>query len=218
MNLKNSSSLQRVLNIWGIVLVIWIIYRKKLSLPEWFDEIIAKPFVFILPTYLYIKRFEKKPYFDQIWLKSKNISSDIVLGVILGLIFSASAIIANYVRYGSFDFIAKLISQNLIFAVIITIFTATSEEVLSRGFILKRLYDDSKNMYSAVFLNSILFLILHFPILLSNSKLSGSLILLFLGTDFILSLVNSFVFIERKSLLAPILIHALYNISILLYV
>jgi membrane protease YdiL (CAAX protease family) len=101
--------------------------------------------------------------------------------------------------------------------IIITFATAITEEIFARGFILKRLYEEWGNSYSAAFFSSLLFLIIHIPILITNLKLSGNLLLLFFATDFILSLVNSFVFLERKSLVAPILIHALYNIAILFY-
>ncbi len=214
---KNPSTLQRVLNIWAIVLIIWSIYRTKLMLPEWFDEIIAKPLVFILPVYYSITRYEQKPFFQQIWLKRKTIVTDTTTGLLVGLIFLVAAFFSNYVRFGDLSFVENVFKTNLLLAGILTIFTAVSEEILSRGFILKRLYEDSSNMYSASFIASTLFLVLHIPILFTIPNLSGSLLLLFLGTDFILSLVNSFIFLDRKSLLAPILIHAMYNFAILFY-
>lgn len=215
---KNISTVQRVLNTWAIVLIIWSVYRTKLALPEWFDELIAKPMVFILPVYISIRKFEQKPFFQQIWLRKKTILTDIYTGLFVGLLFLIAAFFSNYFRTGNTLFIENILSKNLVVAGIITLATAISEEILSRGFILKRLYEDSSNMYSSSFLASILFLVLHIPILFTIPNLSGSLLLLFLATDFILSLVNSFVFLDRKSLLAPILIHALYNFAILFYI
>lgn len=214
---KNPSTLQRVLNVWAIVLIIWSIYRTKLMLPEWFDEMVAKPIVFILPVYYSITKYEQKSFFQQIWLKKKTIVTDVTTGLLVGLIFLIAAFFSNYIRLGDLSFIENVFKTNLLLAAILTIFTAVSEEVLSRGFILKRLYEDSSNMYSSSFIASTLFLVLHIPILFTIPGLSGSLLLLFLATDFILSLVNSFIFLDRKSLLAPILIHALYNFAILFY-
>lgn len=214
---KQISSLQRVLNTWAIVLILWSLYRTKIFLPEWIDEFIVKPFIFITPVYAYIQRYEKKPFLAQIWLKTKHIAGDIYIGVFLGALFAFSALLANYLRYGSIKLPAELFAGSFIIALLIPFATAIAEEILSRGFILKRLYEDSNNVYSSSFLASILFLILHVPILFTIPGLSGSLIILFLATDFILSLVNSFVYLDRKSLLAPILIHALYNIAIMFY-
>ena len=96
--------------------------------------------------------------------------------------------------------------------------TGISEEILSRGFILKRLYEESKNIYTSSFFASVLFFFLHVPILFTNHKLTGDLLLLFMGTDLMLSLVNSFMFLDRKNLFVPIFIHAFYNLSIILFV
>jgi membrane protease YdiL (CAAX protease family) len=164
-----------------------------------------------------VRRIEKKPFFDQISLKSKRVIPDFITGLSLGLVFVLSAFFASYIRYGNLSIAAKLSSPEFLLAIIITFATAITEEIFARGFILKRLYEEWGNSYSAAFFSSLLFLIIHIPILITNLKLSGNLLLLFFATDFILSLVNSFVFLERKSLVAPILIHALYNIAILFY-
>src|SRR3990167_5670357 len=108
MNTKTVSPLQRVLNAWGIVLILWCIYRTKVVMPEWFDEFIAKPLVFILPTYLYIKNFEKQPFFKQIWLSGNKVVKDLYISSILGSIFIISALFANYVRVGNLDFLGKI--------------------------------------------------------------------------------------------------------------
>lgn len=150
-------------------------------------------------------------------LRKKTIVTDIYTGLLVGFIFLIAAFFSNYLRLGNVSFLENIFTTNLVLAGILTMMTAISEEILSRGFILKRLYEDSSNMYSSSFIASTLFLVLHIPILFTIPNLSGSMLLLFMTTDFILSLVNSFIFLDRKSLLAPILIHALYNFAILFY-
>ena len=102
---KNVSTTQRVLNTWAIVLIIWSVYRTKLFLPDWFDEFIAKPLVFVLPVYLSIKKFEQKPFFQQIWLRKKTILTDIYMGLFIGLIFILAAFFSNYLRTGGTAFL-----------------------------------------------------------------------------------------------------------------
>jgi membrane protease YdiL (CAAX protease family) len=221
MSKKPLSPTQKVLNLWAIILIVWSIYRSKFSFPEWLDEFIAKPLVFILPVYLYIKKIERRDFFSSLWLTTKNIFKDIYLGIFIGLVFVVSALFSNYVKHGGFSFTATIIastSQKLSAVFFIALATGFTEEILSRGFILKRLYEESRNVYSSAFISSILFFILHIPILFTNVKLTGSLLLLFMITDLILSLANSFIFLERKSLILPILIHAFYNMAIVLYV
>lgn len=209
---------QRALNLWAIILIIWAVYRAKFKLPEWFDELVAKPLVFILPVYYYIKKFERKSFFPALDLKLKFVGKDIIVAFVIGGIFFLSAILANFIKFKRLVFFQQMFNiQDLLTMILLALATGVSEEILSRGFILKRLYEESKNIYTSSFFSSILFFFLHVPILFTNLKLSGNLLLMFLATDIILSLVNSFVFLERKNLVAPILIHAFYNLSIIFF-
>ncbi|MFS8158756.1 MAG: type II CAAX prenyl endopeptidase Rce1 family protein [Candidatus Roizmanbacteria bacterium] len=218
---NHPSSIQRMLNVWAIILIVWSIYRTKLQLPEWFDEFIAKPMVFILPVYWYINKYEKGNFLQNIGLSKKNLSKNLVFGLLIGMAFAGAGLASNYVKHHGFDFTGTLLAgspSSLIYILLLALATAITEEIVSRGFVLKRLYEDAKNIYSASFLSSILFLILHIPILFTKPDLSGSLILLFLGTDLLLSLITSLLFLESNNLLAAILVHALYNIAIILYI
>lgn len=215
---SKSSPTQKALNVWAVILIIWAIYRANLKLPEWFDEFIAKPVVFILPVYWYITTQEKQNFLKGIWLQTKNLKSDLLYGLSVGLVFIMSAVAANLVKTHEIPFMHQTVDiKSIAWVVILALATGISEEILSRGFVLKRLYEETKNPYTSSFFASILFFFLHVPILFTNNKITGSLLLLFMGTDLIISLVNSFIFLERKSLLLPILIHAFYNITIILF-
>jgi membrane protease YdiL (CAAX protease family) len=82
---------------------------------------------------------------------------------------------------------------------------------------LKRLYEESKNPVTSVFTSSILFFLIHIPILFTMPHLNGNLLMLFMATDLILSISNSFLFLSRKNIILPILIHAFYNLAITFY-
>lgn len=215
------SPTQRALNLWAIILIVWSVYRAKLQLPEWFDEFIAKPVVFILPVYYYIKNVEGKKFFPALYLKLKTFFSDVVLGMTMGGIFFATAFLANWFKMKKITLFGQTSGygvQGILLVIALALATGISEEILSRGFILKRLYEESKNIYTSSFFASVLFFVLHVPILFTNLKLTGNLLLMFMATDLILSLVNSFIFLERKSLILPILIHAFYNLTIVLFI
>lgn len=212
-----TSKMQQILNVFGIILIVWSVYRWKLQMPEWVDEFIAKPLVFVLPVYWYIVQLEQKSFLDSIWLRFKNIRTDVLMGIALGSVFLVSALFANILKHGSLVFPQSFIGTNFFWVTLMTFATATTEEILTRGFILKRFYEDSGNIYMSSFNASILFLVLHIPILFTVPELRGTLLLLFLATDFVLSLVNSFIYLDRKSLVVPILIHAFYNLAILFY-
>lgn len=218
---KVISPLQRSLNVWAVILIVWSFYRFKFRLPEWFDELVAKPLVFVLPIYYYITHFEKKKFLEAIWFDRQKVLSDIIFAFGIGALFVIVALLANFVRRGDFVLGTGLLSSlpaNIGLVVILSLATGISEEIVSRGFLLKRLYEDSKNIYIASLNGSILFFVLHIPILFTNPKLTGNVLLVFMVTDIILSLAISFIFLTRRSLLLPILIHALYNLALILYI
>lgn len=215
------SPIQKVLNVWAIVLIIWSVYRAyfKTELPIFFDEFIAKPAVFLIPVFYYITKVEKKNFFSAIDLKSENLLKNIFLGLAIGFVFFLSGTLGIFLKSQN---VASIFS-NQNFAMIgsfllIAIATSISEEVLSRGFVLKRLYEESKNAFSSSFFTSILFFFLHVPILFTNDKIVGTLLLKVMFTDLILSLAVSFIYLERRNLLLPILIHAFYNLSLYLFI
>lgn len=213
------SATQRALNLWAIILIIWSVYRANLKLPEWFDEFIAKPLVFIFPVYYYIVNVEKGKFFEGLWIRRKKILMDVVYGLLIGGIFFITAILANSVKFNKLFFVNSSFSGQVLMTIGLTaLATGISEEILSRGFILKRLYEESKNKLTASFFASILFFFLHVPMLFTNVKITGNLLLLFMATDLILSLVNSYLFLERRSLALPILVHTLYNASLILFI
>jgi membrane protease YdiL (CAAX protease family) len=97
--------------------------------------------------------------------------------------------------------------------IVFTLAAAISEEILSRGFILKRLYQDSKNKLSASFFASILYFFLHIPIIFTNPQINNNFLFLFMTIEIIFSLIISLIFIDYGLLLA-ILIHFFYSLSL----
>ncbi len=217
---EKPSPTQKALNLWAVILIIWSVYRAYFKMPDWFDEFIAKPLVFVLPVYFYIKKIEKKGFFEGVSLRTKAVFSDALFGLSVGAIFFVSAILANFIKFREISFFgqAGFSTPKAFLVVLIAFATSISEEILSRGFVLKRLYQESKNIYSASFFASVLFFFLHVPILFTNIKVTGNFLLIFMAIDILLSLVNSFIFIEEDNLYLPILIHAFYNITIALFI
>ncbi len=210
---------QRMLNIWAIILIIWALYRANFKMSDVFDEFIAKPMVFILPVAYYIRTVEKKRFFPAVWFHGKSVANDLLEGLIIGGIFFASAILAHFLKYKTLIPTTTDAGGNSMPVIITLAFaTAVSEEILSRGFVLKRLYEESKNLYTSIFYSSLLFFFLHIPILFTSSKVSGNMLLVVMVTDILLSIISSFVYLQKKSLILPILIHAFYNLAIILFI
>jgi|SRR3989344_5276305 len=209
------SHVEKSLNIWAIVLIIWSIYRAKFgtSLPLWFDEFIAKPIVFIAPIYLFIKHVEKAKFFKSLGFFKKNIIKELLIGLAVGLILFLILYFGYYTRGGIqlSDFANNFTNSGyLTYIILLSIATSISEEILSRGFILKRLYDASKNIYTSSLFASILFFFIHIPILFTSESITGLLLIRLMTIDILLSFIISVIFLTRKNIIIPILIHAIY--------
>ncbi|OGK62025.1 hypothetical protein A2334_04100 [Candidatus Roizmanbacteria bacterium RIFOXYB2_FULL_38_10] len=212
---EKTSPTQKALNIWAIILILWSIYRAhfKTDLPIWFDEFITKPLFFILPVYWYITKVEGKRFFQGIDLHVKRILPDIIFGIIIGSIFlSIGYLGASSQSKGSL--FQQLFTLQFVSMFAVALMTSVSEEILSRGFILKRLYEESKNIFSSITISSILFFFLHIPMLFTSDSLGGDIILKVMVTDLILSIAVSILYLQRKNLLLPIIVHALYSVSL----
>ncbi|MFA6017235.1 MAG: CPBP family intramembrane glutamic endopeptidase [Patescibacteria group bacterium] len=216
---KKITSTQKALNLWAVILIVWSIYRTYLKLPEWFDEFIAKPVVFVLPIIIYVKSVEKKEIFSSLFINKnfKNFVKEFFISFGVGLILLLTALLSVYLRFKKVGLFGHFPSFNQLGLIVLTaLATGITEEILSRGFVLKRLYAESKNAYSSTFFASILFFFLHVPILFASSKINGSMLLVFMVTDLLLSMVNGLIMIQRKSLTVPILINTFYNVVIAL--
>ncbi|MCX7955776.1 MAG: CPBP family intramembrane metalloprotease [Patescibacteria group bacterium] len=210
---------QRALNFWAVILIVWAFYRAYLKMPEWFDEFIAKPLVFVFPVFYYIKNIDKKPIFESLYFhfKPKIVIKDILNSMFIGGIFLLVAFFSIYFRDKKMILLNNFPGINNFLLIFFTsLATGITEEILSRGFVLKKLYEESKNIYSSTFFASVLFFFLHVPILFVNPRINGQMLLMFLTTDLLLSMINGIIFLWKKSLIAPILIHAFYNIIIYL--
>jgi len=216
---KQVTPTQKALNFWAVILIVWAVYRTYLKLPEWFDEFIAKPLVFVLPILVYIRTVEKKEILSSLFINKnfKNFIKEFFISFGIGLVLLLTALLSVYLRFRKVGLFGHFPSFNQFGLIVITaLATGITEEILSRGFILKRLYEESKNAYSSTFFASILFFFLHVPILFANNRINGSMLLMFMVTDLLLSMVNGLIMIQRKSLTVPILIHAFYNVVVAL--
>ena len=214
MTKSETSPTQKMLNVWAIILIIWSLYRAtfKTGLHILFDEFIAKPIVFLFPIFWFIAKLEKKPVFQSIGFSKKNIYMDVIFGVGIGCLFLGVAVLVRILKglpFSSFHFSA----ETLIWAVS-TVMAATTEQILSTGFVFKRLSEESKGIIRPLVLSALLFFFLHIPALFGVDKTSGSTLVQMMVLNTVLSLTTSIVFLMRKNTLSPIIVYAFYLLSL----
>jgi membrane protease YdiL (CAAX protease family) len=214
---QSSNSSEPIYRVWAWILLAWSLYRYFIRMPELADEFIFKPLVFVVPVIWYVLKKERRPL-SSVGLTTKNLFKSIYIGLGFGAIFALEGFLAHVLKYGRVEVspIAAF-EQYGFFLLILSLATAFSEELLSRGFVFNRLYEKTGNLTRAALIGAVLFLCLHVPILVTINKLTGMTLVLFFVTDFILAVANSMLFAMTGSLVAPILVHIFWNMTVALY-
>ena len=210
--------LDSMYHVWGWIVLAWAFYRYAFHLPEWVDEFITKPAVFVLPVLWYVQRVEKRGL-ASIGLTGKNMFSSIYIGLGFGLLFAIEGIGANAIKYGKLQVapIASFEQYGMGMLLLLSLATAVSEEILSRGFVFGRIMEAKKSLPIAAVLSTLMFTLLHVPILVTSLKLHGITLLLFFVTDMALGVINSLLYYNTGSLVAPILVHIFWNMTVAMY-
>lgn len=207
--------------VWFGIFLAWSVFRANFFLPEWIDELIVKPLIFVVPILVIVKFFEKRDLaslgFTQ---KPKAFMQDLYIGVLVGSLFAIEGLVANYLKHGSFSFsslLAVKISGGIGIFLVINFFTSVWEEILGRGYLYKRMFEFSKNQFWSAVSSSFLFLLLHIPIVFTRLHLTGVALIVYPVSILLLGITNSYLFAYRKSLTLPILVHTFWNLTVALF-
>ena len=210
--------LNRAYLLWGVVLILWALYRVYTRFPEWVDEFSFKPLIFVIPAVFIVIYKERRPL-TSLGLSAGKFFRDIYLGLGFGMLFAIEGLVANSVKYGKFSFapMIKVSGPNLLLYIALAIAGAISEEILIRGFLYNRLKEGYGSEVKAMLISTTMYFIILLPSIFIISKLMGPTLLIFLMTNLILSLANTMIFNETKTITVPVLIHAFWNMAVALY-
>lgn len=216
-NVRNLT-LEHTYTIWAIVLILWAVYRVYFKFPEWVDEILVKPAIFLGPMCLYVLRKEKRTL-TSVGLAGGKLFRDLYVGIGFGMLFALEGLVANSIKYGKFSFapLLPLSGAGLWIVVVLAIVTAFSEELLVRGFLYTRLKEGYRSEVKAMVVSAAMYLLLLIPFIFTVSHISGVTLLVFLLTNLVMSFANTMIFSETKTLTVPVLIHAFWNMAVALY-
>lgn len=212
------NGLVRVFRLWAWILLIWSLYRYFFNFSEVVDEFVAKPLVFVVPIFLYVLFIEKRSL-TSLGLTLNNFFTSLYTGIGIGFLFALQGLAANFIKYGDLTINPiQAFREYGFFLVAISLMTAFSEELLGRGFLFSRFFEKSNEnlIYSAVYSTG-MFVLLHVPILLTTFKYQGTTLIMFFATSIVIGFANSILFRYSKSLVAPILVHLFWNMTVALY-
>lgn len=197
------------------LLIVWGFYRLFFKLPEEIEELIVKPIVWLLPV-IYLVRKEGGNL-ASVGITTKKLFPAIYFTLALGAVFAIEAIIINFVKHGGFEFVANIGEKALLASLGITFVTAFSEEVSFRGYLFNRVWNALDNEWLANIVTSIVWALVHIPVVIFVWKLSltSSLIYLFLTALF--GVGSAFVFARTRNIFSSILLHILWQWPIILF-
>jgi len=211
-------STEWVFQFWAWQLLAWCLYRYFFRLPEPVDEFLIKPLVFIVPVLWYVLRREKRKL-NSIGITRRNFALSVAIGCGFGLLFAGEAVVANIAKYGRLTITPApvIATYGVALTFCLSLATSVSEELLSRGFLFSRLYETGRKLIHAAVFSTLLFVAFHIPILLTTLRFQGSTLILFFMTSIVLGLANSLIYYRTKSLVAPILVHLFWNMTVAVF-
>jgi len=192
--------------LYFFIAVIWTLYRMFTHFSELTDEGIFKVIVWMVPTLLIIFLRKQKP--SEFGITGKNILQSIGIGLGAGLLLSLPKIIIFLKGPQALS----CMREHFIPSFVIAFFTAITEEIVFRGYLFTLMNQYLKNGYMTIFLNSILFTLIHLPILILSYRYSFGESIAYLSMVFMASLVYSTVFLKTKNVAGSIATHIIWNV------
>jgi len=206
----NELKIEGLLTSWGVIVILWSLFRSSVSSPLWFSELVAKPLVFLLPIFYFINKNEKGvSFWKGVGFSQKKVFKELILTLLLmaliigfGLLFlfTNSDVRVVFMNQVGLPVWGKLLG--------LAIASAFSEEIVGRGFLFNYLFKYSKNFLLSLFISSMLFFILYLPGALTQN-LGGQDLIINLLLNFSLSFITGIAFYLRKNILPAIGVHAI---------
>ena len=203
--------------IFAVYLVVfWGFYRLLFQLPESVEEIVIKPIVWLVPLLFLIKKEGRG--ISSLGLTFKNLFPSIYYALGLGAFFVMEAVIINIIKYkGNLTLSANIGELPFVSSLGLSFVTAFTEEISFRGYVFDRAWNYLKNELLANIMTSFLWALIHVPVTFFVWKLDiqAAAIYLFLTTLF--GIGSAFIYARTKNILAPILLHVLWQWPIILF-
>lgn len=203
--MKTNSKLRTSLIIYAMILYgLWslleLYLKTQIGIDEFTKEVYIKLVFWLLPAIVIHFHFSDNMFIkkEEMYLLRKNCW----IFVPIMLLFTIYIFISEYLTNGKIT-----ISESFgINTVVEVLSIAIGEEMVFRGLFLNAILNDKKK-YLAVFINSLMFLTIHFPAWIQGDIFisvftSGGFI-----TVLLVSCIFSFVFINTKSIWTAIFLH-----------
>jgi membrane protease YdiL (CAAX protease family) len=197
------------------LILVWAFYRFLFQLPDNVEELVVKPVLWLVPIFWLTNKEGLK--LSSLGITFKNFFSSIYLSIGLGTVFFAEGLLANFLKYGHFNFGANIGSMSLMASLGLSFATAISEETAFRGYIFGRLLMTLKSETMANAVQTILWTAIHIPIafFVWGYTLPQGIVYLFVTALF--GFGSAYIFARTKNVAGSVLLHVLWEWPIILF-
>ncbi len=199
---------------FAYILVVWGFYRFLFKFPDEVEELLIKPVIWLLPLFFIAKK--EKFSLASLGFTFKNLFPAVYFSLGLGALFVIEGVLVNWVKYQGFNFGANLGSLPFLTSLGLSFATAISEETAFRGYLFGRL-SGVLGDWSANITTSVLWALVHVPIVFFVWKLGISAAVVFLILTTIFGIGSSFIFSRTRNIWGSILLHVLWEWPIILF-
>lgn len=196
-------SLWTLFEMWGKAQIDFLV--PSITAGAWIKSGIIKNLVWTMPAILLVRHFGDDVHIPlkQMFTSKVNILRWLPLFAVTAIILLAEKMIET----GSVSISEGFGADKLI----ICLFVGITEEMVFRGWLLNSMYDEKKPVLS-IFINSLLFLAIHFP----RWIYSGELVSIFTGFGFLtvmgLGALFCYMFLKTRNILLPTAFHMYYDL------
>jgi membrane protease YdiL (CAAX protease family) len=197
------------------LVLVWAFYRFLFQLPDNVEELVVKPILWLLPVFWLTNKEGFR--LSSLGITFKNFFSSIYLSIGLGTIFVAEGLLANFLKYGYFNFGANIGSMSLMASLGLSFATAISEETAFRGYIFGRLLLTLKSETMANGVQSLLWTAIHIPIAFFVWGYTLPQGIAYLFVTMLFGFGSAFIFARTKNVAGSVLLHVLWEWPIILF-
>ena len=209
---------KRVFALFSFIFVIWAIFRYFPEIfPDWVEELILKPLIWLLPTLWVVRKIERQS-FSSLGFTKKNLFPSIYWGIGLGIVFALEGLLTNIFKYRGLNLIPLNYNLPTFLGLLgLSLATAFSEETVFRGYIFNRLQQIWKKEWLANIVSSALFVIIHLPIGVFVLGYTPLVMLAYLFFVFVYGFGSAFVFARTGNIISSILLHIFWSWPVILF-
>jgi len=211
-------SVRHVFSLFCFIFAFWSLYRYFPEiLPQWTEELVLKPIIWLLPTFWLVRKVEGEKI-ASLGITKKNLFKALYWGIGLGIVFAAEGLLTNILKYRGLELPSVSYSPlTLIGLILLSFVTAFSEEMVFRGYIFTRLWRIWKDEWLANFLSAFLFALIHLPIGIFVLGYAPLVMLGYLFFVFVYGFGSAFVFARSENIVSSILLHVFWSWPIILF-